>query len=72
MARVRGEAKVLVGDDPLQTIREASADSAVTFLGFLPPREGGAQAWGEATLDLIQGLGTVALVWSNGDVRLEA
>ena len=72
MARVRGEVKVLVGDDPLHIIKEASAESAVTFLGFLPPQEGGALPWGESTLSLVAGLGTVALVWSNGDVRLEA
>ena len=56
----------------MRTIKEASAESAVTFLGFLPPRDGWEAAWGVATRGLLDGLGTVILVWSNGDVRLEA
>jgi hypothetical protein len=71
-ARVEAEVKVLSGEDPIEMIKGASAASAVTFLGFLPPSEEGALAWGEATRGLVEGLGTVVLVWSNGDVRLEA
>ena len=71
-ARVDAEVTVLVADDPMATIKATSAEAAVTFLGFLPPEEGQEVAFGQASRKLLEGLGTVVLVWSNGDVRLEA
>ena len=44
----------------------------MTFLGFLPPEEGKEIEFGRSTKRFVEGLGTVVLVWSNGDVRLEA
>ena len=71
-ARVAGDARILVGDDPVRLIRETSAEAAVTFLGFLPPPEGGEVAFTENTARFLDGLGTVVMVWSSGEVRLEA
>jgi len=72
VARVDADVRVLVSGDPIRTIKATSQESAVTFLGFLPPEEGKEIEFGRSTKGIVEGLGTVVLVWSNGDVRLEA
>ncbi|MDJ0521197.1 MAG: amino acid permease [Planctomycetota bacterium] len=72
VARVPADVNVLVNDDPVATIRQTSHHAAVTFLGFLPPQEGGEVAFAEGTRRFLDGLGTVIMVWSTGEVRLEA
>jgi len=72
VARVKADVQILVADNPVQAIRETSHRAAVTFLGFLPPDEGAELAWAEGTTRFLDGLGTVVMVWSTGEVRLEA
>ncbi len=72
VARVPADVRILVDDNPVQAIRETSKHAAVTFLGFLPPEEGNEVAFTEGTARFLEGLGTVVMVWSTGEVRLEA
>ncbi len=72
VARVKADVEVLAADDPIRAIRETSQRAAVTFLGFLPPPDGREVAFAEGTERFLDGLGTVIMVWSTGEVRLEA
>lgn len=72
VARVTADVRVLVDDNPVALIRRTSNHAAVTFLGFLPPAEGEEVAFAEGTRRFLDGLGTVVMVWSTGEVRLEA
>jgi amino acid transporter len=72
VARVKADVRILVDDNPVAIIRRTSHHAAVTFLGFLPPAEGGEVAFAEGTRRFLDGLGTVVMVWSTGEVRLEA
>ena len=71
-ARNTATPKVVVGDDPIEAIHRESRDSAAVFLGFMPPEEGQEIAFGKNMTRLMDGLGTVLIVWSTGEVRLEA
>ncbi len=71
-ARIEATAKVVVADDPVEAIHAESRNSAAVFLGFRPPPEGTEQAFGENMNRLMDGLGTILIVWSAGEVRLEA
>jgi amino acid transporter len=71
-ARITATPRVVVSDDPIEAIHRESADSAAVFLGFMPPEEGKEIAFGENMTRLMEGLGTIIIVWSAGEVRLEA
>lgn len=71
-ARVHATTHVIVADNPIDAIHSASKRAAVVFLGFMPPDPGDEAAFVARTQALIDGLGTTALVWSTGEVRLEA
>ena len=72
LARVQAHPQVIVADEPVQAIRERSQHASVVFLGFMPPAPGEEAAFAKRSSTLLEGLGTVALVWSTGEVRLEA
>ena len=71
-ARITATPRVVVGDDPIEAIHRESRDSAAVLLGFVPPEEGQEIAFGDKMTNLMVGLGTVLIVWSTGEVRLEA
>ena len=73
LARIRATCEVIVDPEPVAAIHRISADAAVTFLGFQLPEEGeDPAAFLSHMEDLLADLGTVFLVWSTGDVLLEA
>ena len=63
---------IVVADDPAAAIRETSADASIVLLGFEPPKAGAEQNFVDGMNGLMEGLGTTLLIWSSGDVRLEA
>ena len=71
-ARIEATPVVVVSDDPAAAIRETSASAAIVLLGFEPPKAGMEESFVENMNRLMEGLGTTLLVWSSGDVRLEA
>ena len=71
-ARIHASAEVIVSEDPLEAIHQASAGASVVFLGFIPPTRDEDAQWLERSQALLEGLGTAIFVWSTGDVRLEA
>ena len=71
-ARIEATPVIVVADDPAAAIREASADASIVLLGFEPPKAGAEQNFVDGMNGLMEGLGTTLLIWSSGDVRLEA
>ena len=72
-ARIRAEVGVIVDPDAVSAIHRTSENAAVTFLGFqLPQEDEDPAAFLEHMEELLAELGTVFLVWSTGDVQLEA
>jgi len=72
-ARIRASVEVIVDPDPISAIHRTSENAAVTFLGFqLPPEDHDPAAFLEHSEALLAELGTVFLVWSTGNVLLEA
>ena len=71
-ARVQARVRVIVADDAVEAIRRESRRASVVFLGFMPPEPGQEAAFAARTGAMMEGLGTTVLVWSTGEVRLEA
>jgi hypothetical protein len=71
-ARIDAIPVVLVTENFLGTIHDVSADSACTFFGFEPPEQGADDEFHDRMNRLMEGLGTTIVVWSAGDVALEA
>ncbi len=71
-ARVDATPVVHVADEFRPVLRHACRKSSIVFLGFQPPAEGAEADFLQGVGRMMEGLGTVALVWSAGDVQLEA
>ncbi|MCA8980403.1 MAG: amino acid permease [Planctomycetes bacterium] len=72
-ARIRAEVDVIIDPDPIAAIHRTSENAAVTFLGFqLPPEDQDPADFLAHSEELLSELGTVFLVWSTGEVLLEA
>lgn len=71
-ARIRAEPGVVHTDDFAEALRRESRESALVFLGFLPPEPGEEAAFMERFRTLTADLPTVILVNSEGSARLEA
>ena len=71
-ARVRATPVVLVGDEITDVLHRTSEHSALTILGFQPPVDGAEAGFSRVMNNLMDGLGTVVMVWSAGEMHLEA
>lgn len=72
VARVRATPVVLVGDGIADVLHRTSAHASLVMLGFQPPEDGAEGGFGRTMNNLMNGLGTVVMVWSAGDMNLEA
>ena len=71
-ARVRATPMVLVGDRITDVLHRTSAGAALVMLGFQPPEDGAEEGFGRTMNSLMDGLGTVVMIWSAGEMHLEA
>ena len=72
-ARIQGQVRVVVDDDPVEAIQRESEAASVVFVGLqLPDADESAEVFVERYEALLTGLGSAVLVQSNGEVRLEA
>jgi len=71
-ARIEATPEVIIAQDPPEAIRQHSSRAAAVFLGFQPPEEGAEEAFLNGMGALMRGLGTTYVVWSAGDMHLEA
>lgn len=72
VSRIDATPHVIVSDDFVKAIRQTSTEAAVVFLGFQPPGEDDLGRFVVSTNAIMTGLNTVILVWSAGEVQLEA
>jgi hypothetical protein len=71
-ARIEARAEVIVAESPAVAIQAASSGSAAVFLGFQPPDEGDEARFIESMGSLMRGHQMTFVVWSAGDMQLEA
>ncbi len=71
-SRIRVEPVVVIADDPIAAIHDASADAAVVLFGFEAPGEGEEAAFYHRMEALAAGLPRVLLVDSAGGMTLES
>ena len=71
-ARVRATPVVLVGERITDVLHQTSAGAALVLFGFQPPEDGAEEGFHRTMNDLMDGLGTVVMVWSAGEMHLEA
>ena len=71
-ARVRATPVILVGDKIADVLHRTSAQASLVLLGFQPPLNGAEPVFSQTMNDLMDGLGTVVMVWSTGEMQLEA
>ncbi len=71
-ARIKADVHVFITNDPLWEITKQTGASAVLFADFTPPEEGEETKFIDSTASLMQIPADVILVFSAGDVSLEA
>jgi len=71
-ARIDAEVLVIVSNDIAAEMRKRSRKAGVVFLGFDPPEVGEARVFSDHYYKVIEHLDTVIMVYSAGDIDLEA
>ena len=71
-SRIDATVEIVLSDDIDAAIGERSGAAAVTFLGFTPPEEGETQTFFDALERMTASLEVAILVYSTGDVDLNA
>ena len=71
-SRIEVQTEVFVSDRPTDIIQQQSKNSAITFLGFALPEEGGEAGFFQAMEDLSREIPRTLLISSIGNMKLES